>query len=270
MPSTSHHQTTLIALGKAPARPDRIDAPQRPSFLRDVQPILDRHCVRCHDAADPAGGAILSADASPFFTLSYETLLRGSSSYNRQIDETVPGGTGVASALPEGERSAPLVAPLSYRVTQITPRSTGSATSQLLEWTDGRHHGIRFSAAEVRRLARWMDFNAPFYDDWESGRVPGSAERRLLSRRSETVLRTVMRIRCRGCHLPPDLFRGAAVNMSRPELSPVLRAPLARVRGGTGLCRWPVFNGREDAAYGAILNALEADRRHLDEKGDAR
>ena len=27
------------------------------SFLRDIQPVLDRHCVRCHGGLKPAGGA---------------------------------------------------------------------------------------------------------------------------------------------------------------------------------------------------------------------
>ena len=26
------------------------------SFLRDIQPILDRHCVQCHSGLKPAGG----------------------------------------------------------------------------------------------------------------------------------------------------------------------------------------------------------------------
>ncbi|MHC4252802.1 MAG: HzsA-related protein, partial [Planctomycetota bacterium] len=58
--------------------PDVID------FPRDVQPVLDRHCVRCHGYEKPAGGApskgpyaggvILTGDRGPMFSHSYFTL----------------------------------------------------------------------------------------------------------------------------------------------------------------------------------------------------
>jgi hypothetical protein len=51
-------------------------------FPRDIQPILDRHCVSCHDydrhpdaAEGPrAGGVILAGDRGPMFSHSYYTL----------------------------------------------------------------------------------------------------------------------------------------------------------------------------------------------------
>jgi len=45
-----------------------------PDFYHDVQPVLDRHCVRCHSGPKPKGGIDLSPDYTPLFNVAYETL----------------------------------------------------------------------------------------------------------------------------------------------------------------------------------------------------
>lgn len=40
-------------------------------FPRDVQPILDKHCVDCHNADRPEGNVDLSGDRTPLYTTSY-------------------------------------------------------------------------------------------------------------------------------------------------------------------------------------------------------
>ena len=56
-------------------------------------------------------------------------------------------------------------------------------------------------------------------------------------------------------------------NLTRPEKSLLLRAPLAGTAGGLGLCEPPVFAGTEDADYREILGAVTAAaRRHRQTK----
>jgi hypothetical protein len=56
-------------------------------------------------------------------------------------------------------------------------------------------------------------------------------------------------------------------NLSRPEKSMLLRAPLAVAAGGLGLCEPTVFASTGDADYQTILGAVvEAGRRHHAEK----
>ena len=64
-----------MATGRAPSRIEPIrDVPDVIDFPRDVQPILDRHCLPCHgyektDKGGPlAGGVILSGDRGPQYT----------------------------------------------------------------------------------------------------------------------------------------------------------------------------------------------------------
>ena len=62
--------TTLI-LALAGAAPSARAPTARASFARDVKPVLDRYCVRCHSAARAAGGLRLDR---------YEAVLRGGDS----------------------------------------------------------------------------------------------------------------------------------------------------------------------------------------------
>lgn len=49
-------------------------APDVFDYPRDIQPIWDRHCIGCHDADKYEGRALLTGDQGPMFTVSYFTL----------------------------------------------------------------------------------------------------------------------------------------------------------------------------------------------------
>jgi hypothetical protein len=50
--------------------------------------------------------------------------------------------------------------------------------------------------------------------------------------------------------------RGTSVNLSRPEKSRMLTAPLAKEAGGEGRCETKVFEDRDDPLYRRILAAI--------------
>ncbi len=50
-------------------------APDIPDFPRDLQPVLDRYCLKCHDYDKRDGGVILTGDRGPMFSHSYYTLV---------------------------------------------------------------------------------------------------------------------------------------------------------------------------------------------------
>ncbi|MFH1269420.1 MAG: hypothetical protein ABIK89_27155, partial [Planctomycetota bacterium] len=68
----------MPTLQAAARRPSRIklfcDMPDVLDFSRDIQPILDRHCVECHNADRFDGGVDLSGDMTPLYTTSYWTM----------------------------------------------------------------------------------------------------------------------------------------------------------------------------------------------------
>jgi predicted outer membrane repeat protein len=244
-----------LALDAPPAAIEPEPGPAAISFPADLQPILDRRCVRCHDASDPAGGVALSGDQTPFFNLAYETLTRGWPNSNFQDwGEKLPGA------------SEPFAAANPYVTEPVPPRAGGSRSSRLYRLVAGKHGGVELPAEERSLLWRWIDLNLPYYDDWETARggaIPpqptqGGGERRLLPPIAERALSTLLRAQCRGCHAAPDLFRGAVLNLGRPALSVLLRAPLSKAAGGLGVCGGGVFESPADPAYRAMLEAISS------------
>ena len=66
----------LAALRRSPSRPEPPPWGTRiVSFLRDVQPVLNARCSRCHTYDRPANGVMLTDDLTDQFTVAYEELL---------------------------------------------------------------------------------------------------------------------------------------------------------------------------------------------------
>ncbi len=53
-------------------------------------------------------------------------------------------------------------------------------------------------------------------------------------------------------------------NLSRPQQSLLLLAPLSKESGGHATCKAPVFTTTEDADYRQLLLAIQTAKRHLD------
>jgi hypothetical protein len=57
------------------AQPGEADAQKTLSYARDVQPVWDRHCIRCHNSGHAAGKLNLSGKETRLFNESYENLV---------------------------------------------------------------------------------------------------------------------------------------------------------------------------------------------------
>ncbi len=130
--------------------------PQGFSFGQRVQPILDRHCTRCHHGGqgEAAGtetsssfsllaAPVLDQDAKRFWSEAYLRLTQGG-----------PDDGPVRWISPQ---SAP---------TPYPPRSTGAVQSPLIELLDEGHEGVRLSAEELETIACWIDLAVPFCGDY--------------------------------------------------------------------------------------------------------
>jgi hypothetical protein len=111
------------------------------SFPRLVQPVLDRHCVRCHDGAAGEGKSKLALDGQPAgsFSRAYENL--------RPLVRWYEWG---------GSSIAQIVTP---------PGRCGADESRLLKVLDDANHAsaVQLPPEDRRRLILWLDGNAPFY-----------------------------------------------------------------------------------------------------------
>ena len=257
-PLPSH---SLAAFRRAPSQIEPLrDIPDVLDFPRDIQPLLDAHCVRCHDCDRPEGGVNLSGDRGPMFSLSYFSITAHSL--------VADGRNGM------GNRR---------------PRDIGSSASRLMQLIDGSHYGAKFSENERKMLRLWIDSGASYPGTYASlgtgmigGILEGTVDRSDLEWPSVKMAAEVLSRRCDGCHtnsrvlphspsdeignppwvaLTPDdvrrrFARHLVYNLTRPEKSLLLLAPLAREAGGRQRCGEVVFRDRHDADYQLLLQSI--------------
>ena len=238
--------TPLKALARAPSRIAPIPhMPEIFDFPRDVQPILDRHCVRCHNAEKRSGGFVLEGDRGPVFSISYYELL-----LHWQVKDT-GGNPGHGSGRQPGNDR---------------PYTTHSAGSPLMQRIDRLGGKRRFSRRERDTIRLWIDTNAQYagtYAAYGTGQVGGcwgnNRPVRVMADRWPSTPPAVDAVtrRCGACHRKQDLpyhvtaltatdhgdmlswtrplsrfSRHRLYNLTRPEKSLVLLAPLSARAGG--------------------------------------
>jgi len=230
------------------------------SYAHVVQPVLDKHCVRCHDAQDPPKGLDLTGDRTDFFNVSYEHLAR---------DGQGRSGTRYVSWIPtyNGHEA---------NILQITPKQWGSFVSKLAQVVRSGHPDkdaqprVKVDDTGRRRLFAWMDLNVPYYGTSLSRHYELQGCRRMVPKDLDRVLANVAARRCASCHKSgpkgrSNLPREQWIRVTRPELNNFLRAPLARRHGGTERCGKAVFSSTQDPDYQAILKTFEPITRLLAE-----
>ncbi len=259
----------LQALQRPPSRiqpfegfPDVID------FSRDIQPILDAHCVRCHDYSRREGKVVLAGDLGPHWSHSY---------YNLLAFRLVADGRNGLGNYP--------------------PRTIGSSASRLLKLVDGSHYGAKVSEREWRMLWLWIESGATYAGSYAALR--NEDEMAMAGRAYGQAwggCNGVLRRRCAQCHaiggpaeadklpLPysperlsqrPGITWPVAVhervvfendpiarfgshilfNFTRPEYSPIVLGPLAKEAGGYGSCG-EVFQDKNDPDYKTMVDAI--------------
>ena len=118
-------------------------APRAIYYPTDVQPILDRHCISCHNAEKAQGDLNLSGQLTTLFSRSYEEILKKNLvKVGRENDPK----TGEAAPLP--------------------PYSLGSHQSKLVDLIRQGHEGVKLSRTEFIKLVTWIDSNAAYYGSY--------------------------------------------------------------------------------------------------------
>ena len=148
------------------------------SFAREIQPILDKQCVRCHDqpvargtklANDKAfslkGTTTPDPQAKKCWSDSY-LALTGVRFSNKTYD---PGARPFE--VPARGRQSPLVNwyDIQSAPPMLPPYSAGSATSGLFVQLRNGHHNVKLGREELDKFAAWIDLLVPFGGDYLEG-----------------------------------------------------------------------------------------------------
>ncbi len=242
-PGTMHPAAKSAAANRSPSPP--IPAPWGSlpvNFLRDIQPVLDQHCVSCHQGLKPAGnldfsGGLTCIDPKiPGYghNLAFETIIK----------------SNLVSRSRVRDQDASITPPLAY----------GSHKSRLIACLSDKTHAgrVKLPREDRLRLTMWIDANAPYHDQFVNKRAGQkaydlAADEGLLRQISEVHQR-----RCAPCHNTGDVSRLSWINLQKPAQSLFLSAPLAREAGGRGNCRTTVYASSQDADYRLLYDSLEA------------
>jgi len=215
---TARFRGGLLATRRRPSRIRPIEGvPDVFDFPRDIQPILDRHCVRCHGYKQrPPRDLPLVGARGPIYSHSYYALMsRGLIAHGRDADGNRP------------------------------PRSIGTSASRLLALIDpavrstrtkAGHEKLKLSKLELLKIRLWIESGSQYPGTYASlgcGMVAARVDARTVGRR------------CTGCHHARDRRGGARFkypndllhNLTEPDRSPLLLAPLSEAAGGWGLCK---------------------------------
>jgi len=271
----NRREGALIALQRPPSVIQKFEGhPDVFDFQRDVQPILDRHCVTCHNPEKRAGNLNLIAAQAPRFSNAYMALITRS--------EFADGRNGLGNQ---------------------PPRSIGSAASPLLARLSGGHHGVKASPAEWRTVWLWIEAAAPYAGSYAALR--NTEEQGYYGHAGNKFFgecRDVFRRRCYECHkntadrnvtgfpfdwnlrrkkerdlaghptgsheriiLPSDPARAfdaaVLVNYTQPEASSILLSPLDKKAGGYGRCGKSVFKDKDDPDFKKLLASIESGKK---------
>jgi hypothetical protein len=277
-----HTARQLAALRRPPSQIEPIaDLPDVMDYPRDVQPVLDALCVSCHgyeknSAGGPrAGRLILTGDHGPLFSHSYYMLT-------------------IARLISDG-RNKPQ--------SNYAPRTLGSSASRLLTLLDGTHYGVQATPRQKLLLRLWIESGAAYpgtYAALGCGMIGNYSQNQQINTGADwpatRAAGDVIEKRCTACHATPGRLlphsladergvsfwqpslddprlltsRHIVFNLSRPEQSLILLAPLAESAGGWGLCRDPktreprtVFADTSDPGYQDLLALCVAGKQFL-------
>jgi hypothetical protein len=238
--------------------------------------VLDKYCVRCHSGPTPDSLLNLSGNRTTVFSMSYMELV------DKALVHFVPGA-GHTHAQPTNDYD------------HQAPLSRGTLLSRLTPYIeDAKHSEATIPWEDRYRIYCWIDANVPFYSHYRQ------LSPTILTDPARQELQGVYKRRCAACHdrrprqdastwlspahiwvhtgLPPGQWgitesgmRVRHLNLTHPDHSLALQAPLAKSAGGFQMCvsagGEPIFRDKKDPDYWRILKTLTDGVVHRDQPG---
>jgi len=156
------------------------------SYPKVIQPIWDRHCLRCHDGSKKPKSLDFNGTKTAYFSISYDLLVPWRWARKPDEYEKKHGRKPYVNWVPTTSWSGS-----EKYVRDITPNRWGSPASRLAELIltghpdkDGKKR-FEMDEASRRRVFAWIDLNVPFYGSY--GRVGGVTDPQRLKQYREAA-----------------------------------------------------------------------------------
>ena len=254
-------------------------------FVLVVQPVLDKYCIECHSGSNPDGNVDLSDDKTRLFNMGYNQLVdRAMVNYanmnGTDHDETTPKAVGaIVSQIRdkiETDHSGQVL-PLEARQRIYTWIDSGIPYYGTYSFTNAYSQGGR---------DRWDSRNR---NGWFQKELMPAFKRRCYDCHKREINRQTYnygpRHPDRKVTVTSDIWDEYAlmtagfssiarmgpshrINLTHPEWSQMVTAPLSQKAGGLGLCRDTdgtphIFKDKNDPDYKAILAAIQKGHDNL-------
>lgn len=179
-------------------------------YDRQIQPIWDRHCLKCHDVEHKAGGLVLTGTPKGVYSESYQNLVALGRKPGQLLGTRAPRNENAASlgqdavqSLPAyvlGSPSSPLAAFLGGEAVTLRDPARQAYAARLRK----AHPDVKLSREEFLRVVTWLDVSAPFHPSYW-GRLNAQYRDHPHYRPAVSVEEAVMR------EVPPALRGGEVV-----------------------------------------------------------
>ena len=192
------------------------------SYPREVQPVIDRHCVGCHNGQPRSDGKALPD-------------LRGTVQITgfRMTTPGNGGGRGGKFSVGYAQLHRYVRRPgIESDYHLLTPMEFHADTTELVQMLQKGHHNVKLDPEAWDRLITWIDLNAPYHGTWhENIQDPGPQRQR----------RRELRKRYAGMDEDPEAIpttKGYPAQFVKPEPMPEPHAQTAKCPS------WP-FDSKE-------------------------
>ena len=127
-------------------------------FLREVQPVLDKYCIGCHDGSEESRKKLGVPQDAAFPNFKDYTLETVEDGAQRQIGPFYRSYMALRPyvSTPGPESDVHIFQPGEYHATM----------SPLVQMIFKGHHNVKLDAETLDRIYTWIDLNAPCYGTW--------------------------------------------------------------------------------------------------------
>ena len=208
------------------------------SFVKTVQPVLDRYCIDCHGLKETAGDVNLLG-----------TIDATEENVANTFQQLLPS-TAYASLTRDGVLVK--IAQYGRETWYSQPKDYFAHGGRLAETLLKGHEDVSLDPESRQRIIDWLDLNAQCYGTYSFNK---DAWRRP-DPEGEKALRAEIRQRF-GDELAKQPF-AALVNVALPSESRILKAPLALETGGWGQIEHGGWKSRDEPDFRKMRQLVEA------------